>query len=68
MAFGLWGATKVTGRQLLDVSFPYCRMKGAQNDRQMAEVVSVIEQPQGKISVGLHSCAAKYRSKLASAS
>jgi len=51
--------------QLLEVTFPYSNIKGAQNPGQAAEVVRVVEQPHGKIVVAVHFCAAKIAAKSA---
>lgn len=45
--------------QLLEIAFPYNNMRGAENQRQTAEVVRVVEMPHGKVSIAVHFCAAK---------
>jgi CheY-like chemotaxis protein len=51
--------------QLLEVAFPYNNVKGAENQRQTAEVVRVIELPHGKASIAVHFCAAKIAAQAA---
>lgn len=45
--------------QLVEVAFPYTYIKGAENQRQKAEVVRVVEQPHGKVAIAIYFCEAK---------
>jgi CheY-like chemotaxis protein len=48
-----------TKGQLLEVTFPYSSVRGAQNQAQPAEVVRVVAQSHGKFSVAVHFLSAK---------
>jgi CheY-like chemotaxis protein len=48
-----------TKGQLLEVTFPYSSVRGAQNHAQPAEVVRVVAQSHGKFSVAVHFLSAK---------
>lgn len=51
--------------QLLEIAFPYNNVRGAENERQTADVVRVVELPHGKVSVAVHFCAAKIAAQAA---
>ena len=51
--------------QLLEIAFPYNNVRGAENQRQTADVVRVVELPHGKVSIAVHFCAAKIAAQAA---